>query len=232
MLFKVKHVASVKKIHHSFSLIELLLSLSLGSFLLFTISSLYSDFYIGQHKQYELVKLQKNAHQILDYLQQHLLNTGYQGKSRQKSNFALFKTGKQSYVVEKNCLITLQDLDGDGCLGQKSRQCTSGNSSVAKDVMKEIIAVKVENKQLYVPSKQNKLTPCTETVCRQLLTDCSQMKWERIAERTDSQIEKLAFEWEKEPELLKIELILSSNYDDNIRYQASAYAYLLNGDEE
>lgn len=232
MLFREKLVASVKKIHSGFSLIEILLSLSLGSFLLLIVSSLYSDVYIGQHKQYELVKLQKNAHQILDYLQQHLLNTGYQGKLRQNSNFELFKTGKRSHRVEKNCLIILQDLDGDGCLGQKSRQCTSGNSSIAKDVMKEIIAVKLENKQLYVPSKQNKFTPCSEIVCQQLLTDCSQLKWERIAERTDSQIEKLTFEWEQEPELLRIELLLSSNHNEQIRYHSTAYAYLLNGNEK
>lgn len=229
MLLTGKHAAVVKRVHKGLSLIEMLISLSLGSVILFAASGLYSDAYLNQNKQNELLKLQKNAHQILDYLQQHIIHAGYQGRNREHSNMALFNPHNKPYLVEKNCLVVLQDLNGDGCIGRRAKQCGSTTTSVAADILKEVMAVKVENKTLLVLGKQNKFTPCTESECAKLLQGCSQLKWDKIAEVSDSRIEKLQFSWEKEGELLKIELELSSMVNPALIYEMTAYSYILNG---
>lgn len=231
MLFVGKPEVVVKKVIKGVSLIELLISLSLGSFILFMASQLFSDVYVNQHKQSELFKLQKSAHQILDYLQQHIIHTGFQGKQRVGSNFALFMADNRPYVVEKNCLVIMQDLNGDGCLGKRAKQCATVTTSFATDVLKEILAVKVENKTLMVLSKYNRFTECTKSECAKLLQGCDQLKWEKIAEVSDSDIEQLEFSWEKEPELLKIALKIASQQNPNIVYEAVAYSYLLNGNQ-
>lgn len=229
MLFAVKPEVVVKKVIKSVSLIELLISLSLGSFILFMASLLFSDVYFNQHKRSELFKLQKSAHQILDYLQQHIIHTGFQGRQRIGSNFELFMADNSPYVVEKNCLIAIQDLNGDGCLGKRAKQCAVGVTSLATDVLKEILAVKVDNKTLMVLSKNNRFNECSGSECAKLLLGCDQLKWEKIAEVSDSDIEQLEFLWEKEPELLKIRLKISSKQNPHIVYEAVAYSYLLNG---
>ena len=85
MLLIKRNVANVRI--SAFTLIELLLSLSLASLILLGASKLYSDFQLNLQKQQRLMWLQKESHQLLNYLQQHLQHLGYQGSFRELSNF-------------------------------------------------------------------------------------------------------------------------------------------------
>lgn len=231
MFYRKMPELSVKKQLKAFSLIELLITLSAGSILLFIFAHFHTDIYRIEQQQRTLLDLQQQAHHILHYLQQHILHIGYQGKQRSGSNFEWFKRQSKAYYVDKNCLVFIQDLNGDGCLGKRSRQCTQGTQSITKDVQKEIIAMKVENKTLWTLGKQNKFTPCSQGQCEQWLKSCRHLIWEKVASVSDTQIEHLSFQWEKEPMLLKIELALSATKYPDIRYSAIAYSYVLNGAE-
>lgn len=225
----VKPAAAVKKRYKASSLPELLLVLGLGSLMLFTVSRFYSDLFHLQFQHHQQLSLQKTAHQLLDYIQHHFLHAGYQGPHRTESNFDLFRADK-AYLVEKQCLVLIHDLNGDGCLGSRVRnQCTHQDKNILKDTLKEIVALKVENKQLLTLAKQEKLTQCRQESCRRILHRCDQIKWEKIADIQDTQIERLHFQWEKPDQLLKIELTLSALQNPSLRYSATAYAYLLNG---
>lgn len=230
MLSIKKHAANVKRVVSGFSLLEMLIALSLGSVILFAASRLFSNIYLAQYQQQERFKLQKNAHQMLNYLQQQILHTGYQGANRENSNFDWFKANGRAYLLEPNCLIILQDLNGDGCVGKRARTCTQNELSTTKEIPKEITAVKLENGGLMVAGKQNKFTPCHQGECAKWLQRCSNMQWEKIAAQTDNQIEKLHFSWEKPHRLIKIDLTLSSLKNRSTQYSATAYAYLLNGE--
>lgn len=231
MLFLIKNrEVNVKKRHNAFSLLETLIALSLGSLLLYLASHLYSDLYLNQYKHRELFKLQKNAHQILSYLQQQILHTGYQGINRSESNFGWFKYQGKAYHLEKNCLVILQDLNGDGCVGKRARQCVQEDVSNTKEIAKEMTAIKFESNGLLVAGKQNKFTPCYKDECSQWLKSCQNLQWEKIAAVSDNRIEQLQFSWEKPEKLIKIELVLSSLKEQKIQYSATAYAYLLNGE--
>ena len=65
MLLIKRNVANVRI--SAFTLIELLLSLSLASLILLGASKLYSDFQLNLQKQQRLMWLQKESHQLLNY---------------------------------------------------------------------------------------------------------------------------------------------------------------------
>lgn len=229
LLIKGREVNAKKRVN-GFSLIESLITLFLGSLLLYFASQLYSDLYINQYKHRELFKLQKNAHQILNYLQQQILHTGYQGLNRENSNFEWFKYQGKAHHLEKHCLVILQDLNSDGCVGRRARQCVQQEISNTRDVAKEMMAIKFENGGIMVSGKQNKFAPCYKDKCSQWLKSCQNLQWEKIAALSDNHIEQLQFSWEKPEKLIKIELALSSLKDRKIQYHTTAYAYLLNGE--
>lgn len=222
---------SVKKQHKGVSLLEMLITLFLGTFLLFSSSYFYTDIYRNNQKQKALLDLQKNAHQIIHYLQHHILHMGYQGRRRENSNFDWFKFNSKPYRLEQHCLAFIQDLNGDGCLGKRGKQCTQQELNNTKDVQKEIIAIKVENKALFVAGKQNKFNTCTRSQCSQWLANCRHFSWEKVAAFSDNQIEKLTFSWEKEPTLLKIELVLSTLHFPTMLYAVKSYSYVLGGEK-
>lgn len=231
MLFEVKRVVSVNNLR-AISFIEILVSLSLGLIILFSVGDLLRNISLSDRDYRERIRLQKNTHQLLDYLKLHLFNAGYIGTIRDNSNFPLFKFNGKSYLVEQSCLVLLEDINADGCLGTpSSKKCREGEVSRAKEVNKEIIALKLEGKQLFVLGKNEKFNLCTEIECQRVLRSCSQIKWDKIADSADNSVEHLTFQWVKPDELVKITLELSSVQYPAIRYRAEAYSYLLNGKE-
>lgn len=221
-------------IYKAVTLLEVLISLSLGSFLLLLFSSLYRDFYLSQTKQTERNHLQQTSHQLLGYVQQHIQHIGYQGAWNHKSNFDLFKyDGKHYRLNNATCLVFFYDLDSNGCLGSSLRSClTANNANNTKDLSKEVFGFKLENRQLWVYQVPKKLDRCAKSECQTLLSACEQKNgWERVLEKPDHAVEKLQFQWEEEPKLLKTELILSSLKYPDVQYQIVAYSYILNAEE-
>lgn len=218
-------------IYKAVSLVEILLALSLGSFMLLLLSSLYSDFYLAQTKQREQSHLQQKAHQLLDYFQQHLQHLGYQGQWQEKSNFALFRSANRAYRLDPpSCLVFFYDLDSSGCLGNTQRDCVRSNRNNAKDLATEIFGFKLENRQISLYQAPKPLEKCTATECKAVLNACSQNTgWERMFEKPDHIVEKLHFHWEVEGVLLKIELSLASLKVPSLQYHTVAYSYVLNG---
>ncbi len=214
----------------AFSLIENLLALALGAMILFSISSLYSYFILSQDKQMELLNLQKEAHQLANYLQQHIQHLGYQGNHRKDHNFDLFeKDGLRYGLPTPNCFIFFYDLNNDGCLGKrrtKNAECKIGDLNNTKELAKEIFGFKAENKEIYLYS-ENKLENCSDIQCKQLLSSCSD-KWTKFTSIEQFSVEKFEFHWKKKDELLQVDLSLSSVKQKNIHYSTTIYISLLN----
>lgn len=215
------------------SLIEILLSLTLGSFLLFILSKYFSDHYYNQVKQRELLNLQQHTHQLLTYFQQHIQHIGYQGRNRDKNNYNLFLTNNKAYQLNNpQCLLFFYDVNGDGCLGSriKKQECEINGVNNTKDVNKEIFGFTFKNKNLFV-FDDNFFSNCYKNQCQNWSKNCSQYKWSNITELSDYQVEHLAFNWIKVNQLMKIELQLSSVKLPLVQYQSSVYSYLLNNEE-
>ena len=218
---------------NAFSLIELLLSLTISIFLLFCLGTIYVTFSQQKVKQKELFMLQKESRQIIDYLQMHIQHLGYQGINRQGSNFHLFEKNKKQYAIEKNdCLIFFYDLNGDGCLGRRpTKNAVYANNEVnnSRELAKEVFGFKAEKQEIYTYDK-NKLENCIGGQCRSLLEGCNE-KWKKFTSVTDFKVDKLLFSWLKEDVLLKVELAISSAKEHRVSYQVSSYVYILNGSD-
>ncbi|ABY70480.1 hypothetical protein APJL_1930 [Actinobacillus pleuropneumoniae serovar 3 str. JL03] len=211
--------------------VEMLVALFLAIGLLTAISNLYAQFYQTKLKQNELLMLQKESHQLLTYLQQHIQHLGYQGVSRQQTNFRLFEQDNKRYAIDLNgqCFIFFYDLNDDGCLGKRATKhssCINRQTNQTKDLAKEVFGIKLERKSLYIYDKNN-LEHCSRQECRQLLNACRE-KWRRFTSEDDYWVERLHFTWLEEPKLLRIALKLTSKKQKLVSYEASGLVYILN----
>ena len=214
----------------AFSLVEILISLSLGSILLLSFTYFYSNYYVTWQKQKEQFFLQKEAHQLAHYLQQHIQHLGYQGNNKEESNFELFEKENQRFALNNQCLIFFYDLNGDGCLGKRATKkalCRNGQLNNTKDLAKEVFGFKLEEKEIHLYA-DNRFENCLSEQCKTLLDSCEN-KWIKFTSKEEYLVDKFQFNWKKQNELMQIELTLSSIKDKKINYHLTVYTYLLNG---
>lgn len=214
----------------AFSLVEILISLALGSMLLLSFSYYYSNYYVVWQKQKEQFFLQKEAHQLAHYLQQHIQHLGYQGNNKEESNFELFEKDNQRFALNNQCLIFFYDLNGDGCLGKRATKkalCRNGQLNNTKDLAKEVFGFKLEEKEIHLYA-DNRFENCLSEQCKTLLDSCEN-KWTKFTSKEEYLVDKFQFNWKKQNELMQIELTLSSIKDKKINYHLTVYTYLLNG---
>ena len=214
----------------AFSLVELLISLALGSMLLLSFTYYYSNYYVVWQKQKEQFFLQKEAHQLAHYLQQHIQHLGYQGNNKEESNFELFEKDNQRFALNNQCLIFFYDLNGDGCLGKRATKkalCRNGQLNNTKDLAKEVFGFKLEEKEIHLYA-DNRFENCLSEQCKTLLDSCEN-KWTKFTSKEEYLVDKFQFNWKKQNELMQIELTLSSIKDKKINYHLTVYTYLLNG---
>ena len=214
----------------AFSLVEILISLALGSMLLLSFSYYYSNYYVVWQKQKEQFFLQKEAHQLAHYLQQHIQHLGYQGNNKEESKFELFEKDNQRFALNNQCLIFFYDLNGDGCLGKRATKkalCRNGQLNNTKDLAKEVFGFKLEEKEIHLYA-DNRFENCLSEQCKTLLDSCEN-KWTKFTSKEEYLVDKFQFNWKKQNELMQIELTLSSIKDKKINYHLTVYTYLLNG---
>ncbi|AFU19742.1 hypothetical protein [Actinobacillus suis] len=220
----------VKNRLSAFSLIELLLSLSLSISLLLLTAKSYTQFTQNNVKQKELLFLQKEAHQIIHYFQQHIQHLGFQGSNRENSNFYLFEKENKRYALDnKSCLIFFYDLNSDGCLGKrktKNSLCVNNEINNTHDLAKEIFGFKIESQEIYIYDKNN-LTTCKKHECEGLLNAC-QEKWKKFTSIEDFKVDKLSFSWKDPEKIMQVTLKLISVKQNNIEYSTTNYIYILN----
>lgn len=223
------NVVPVKINLSAFSLLEILITTALGAFVLLVFASSYTDFYRSQIKQRELLALQADAHQIINYFQQHFQHSGYQGSKRGDSNFDLFQLNRKSVnIPNKHCIMSFYDVNQDGCLGKrrtKTTACKLGDLNNTRDVLKEIFAFKLENNEIYTFSQ--KLDTCVKENCSKLLESCNGA-WSKFTEINSVKVNKLNFNWKKQDILLEVEIELESVKERNLIYSAKSYIFLLN----
>lgn len=232
MLQKEINVAPAKISFPAFGLLEVLISTLLGSFLLLLFSSSYTDFYRMQIKQRELLYLQSEANQLLNYFQQHIQHINFQGSHRVESNLDLFlKENKSINISSSSCLIFFYDLNKDGCIGTrrtKNSACQLNEINNTRDTLKEIFGFKLENNEIY--SFSGNLDSCIKEECQKLLSDC-RGRWNKFSSIYHFKVNKLAFSWKKENKLVQVNLELESIKDKKINYKTKSYIFILNHKE-
>lgn len=215
------------------TLVEILTTLALGSLLFIIIAKFFSDTFYAQNRQRERLNLQQHTHQLLDYMNNHIQHIGYLGKNRNLSNSDLFLSQGKSYKLKSNkCLLFFYDINGDGCIGNrnKTQACVINGLNNTKDVNKEIFGFYLKNHNLFV-FDDNKLSKCRGAECLAWAESCDKNKWSNISELSDYKIADLTFKWLVEERVLATTLVLSSTKMPTVKYQATAYSYMLNSGE-
>lgn len=217
--------------HKAFSLVELLISLLLSSVILMGLSSYYADFFKINSQYKELLLLQKDAHQLLNYFNQHIQHIYYQGKNRKESNYPLFQKNNKNVLLLEHCLVFFYDLNGDGCVGNrnKTQSCVLGNLNNTKSVSKEIFGFKLENGELY-SYEDSSLENCNGELCQKLLTNCQTGKWRKITNLENYRIEQLKFSWYRK-NVIEVNLKIASVQYNNLSYSANSYNTILNDEK-
>ncbi len=224
---KLNAVGAIKIRYSALTLLEMLISLALGTIILFSVASFYSEQYLAQLKIQRQINLQKEAHQIVTYLQQHIEHIHFQADNRENSNFFLFlNQGKSYQLTASNCLIFFYDLNKDGCLGSGKRKCFNGEVNNTQEINKEIFGFKLSNQEILV--YEESLAKCIKPQCEAILTDCKRGKWIKMTNKASYLVTQFQFSWQKADHIIKLELTLTDNADQSIYYQTTAYIYLLN----
>ncbi|EQA04750.1 hypothetical protein HPS12939_1922 [Glaesserella parasuis 12939] len=180
------------------------------------------------------MNLQKHTHQLLEYFQQHIQHFNYQGQNRKETNYHLFENNHKRYSLNNpNCLMFFYDLSSDGCVGNRNKKqsCETNGVNNTKDVSQEFFGFKFEKKAIFI-YEDSQIQFCHQADCEKILTNCQKGNWRKMSDMSDYNVENLSFEWLEQNRLLKIELALSSSKDNQLRYKATAYSYLLNGSDK
>lgn len=217
--------------HGAFSLVEVLIALSLSAFLFFVLAQWQAQFVARQFKQQELLHLQQHAQQMMAYMQKHIQYLGFVAKSKQGSNAELFRLNGKAYHLMPNCLLFFYDVNRDGCIGRgfgKQTLCQQAGTNRADELVKEFFGFKFQPPHLLVLTHDIKR--CRQTQCQQWVDYCQHNQyWENATDLVDYQVKHLQFDWLKPEVVLRIHLRLGSLKYPDIQYETMAYHYLLNG---
>lgn len=213
MLYKPKSVRSVVIIYNAFSLIEVLISITLGTIILLSVISLYSQSYRNEKQYLEKINLQMQAHQFIDYLKHHLQHSGYLGYSREKTNYTEFLIKNKSYYITRNCILFFYDANKDGRIDHSRRTDPD-----------EIFGFKFNKNEIY----EIKISYSDYTYKKDMI--CNSEHWKSITKDFQFIVHNLNFIKQSE-NIIKIYLELKSRKDPKVIYQIMAYTYLLNGNE-
>lgn len=217
MLSRKGNVLNVKAIYSAFSLVEILLSLALGTVILMIMVGLYSQLYRGDDKYLEKINIQMQAHQLMDYFKQHLQHSGYLGQNRQETNYDQFLMENKSYQVNQNCLQFFYDVNQDGYIGSRKSK-----------TLQEIFAFKLENKEIF-SYKLDTSKEAYQNYLKQRHLICGIQKgWESMTKDFRFTVNMLNF-IKRAENIIQIDIELNSRKYPKLSYQITAYTYLLNG---
>lgn len=226
----LQSIAVNVKIFKALSLIEILISLFIASFLLISLIRLQADFYQQLRKQQELLFLQQETHQLLDYLQHHIQQINFQGKEREDSNSHLLTQDGKAYFLDNNkqCFIFFYDKNADGCIGERKNRnkCTLNGINNVKEMNKEVFGFKLYNQAIYYYAPNNKsYNSCLTSQCQKLVSDC-QTGWKILT--SQYKVEQFKFDWLEHNKLLQINIKIRSESNPSLFYEAESKIVLLN----
>ena len=230
------------------SLVSLMLSISLSSFLLLVILQFY-----GQHQQQNRemllrLQLQTELQRVIQLIGKDLARAGFRAVSDKltKDNLPLFEQPSQPSAitiaqmnVEKSnsCVVFFYDLDVNGCVGgqYKGDSCLVNERNTTKEIERELFGYRlhqkmVETRLTYKSAvKQN----CSFEDCQRYTQQsaCNHGGWVDLLDEKEYEISDLTFTWLAEQKGIEIRLIGNLKQHKKISYETAIVVPLLNREE-
>ena len=148
-----------QKYHSGQSLVSLMLSVSLSSFLLLVILQFYSQHQQQNQEILLRLQLQTELQRVVQLMGKDLARTGFRAVSEKltKDNLSLFEQPNQPSAIyyrsnecrEKQQLCRIfYDLDANGCVGgqYKGDTCLANGRNATKEIERELFGYRLNKK--------------------------------------------------------------------------------------
>lgn len=227
-------------IYRGQTLLGLMFSLTLSSFLLLSIISFY---HYSQQQNREILQhlqLQAELQRAVQLIGKDLRRAGFRAVSDKvtHSNFHLFEQDAKIKSLTINqggsCALFFYDLDMNGCIGTKFKNgiCAEHDRNTTQEIERELFGYRLNNKMLEtrLTYKNAVNQSCEKTQCQSYLqpSACNGGGWTDLLDEKTYEITQLKFNWLAGQQ--GIEVILAGNLTENkaIRYETSIVVPLLN----
>lgn len=230
------------------SLVSLMLSISLSSFLFLVILQFYSQHQQQNREMLLRLQLQTELQRVIQLIGKDLARAGFRAVSDKltKDNLPLFEQPSQPSAitiaqmnVEKSnsCVVFFYDLDVNGCVGgqYKGDSCLVNERNTTKEIERELFGYRlhqkmVETRLTYKSAvKQN----CSFEDCQRYTQQsaCNHGGWVDLLDEKEYEISDLTFTWLAEQKGIEIRLIGNLKQHKKISYETAIVVPLLNREE-
>ena len=230
------------------SLVSLMLSVSLSSFLLLVIMQFYSQHQQQNREMLLRLQLQTELQRVIQLIGKDLARAGFRAVSDKltKDNLPLFEQPSQPSAitiaqmnVEKSnsCVVFFYDLDVNGCVGgqYKGDSCLVNERNTTKEIERELFGYRlhqkmVETRLTYKSAvKQN----CSFEDCQRYTQQsaCNHGGWVDLLDEKEYEISDLTFTWLAEQKGIEVRLIGNLKQHKKISYETAIVVFLLNREE-
>ncbi|MBN6065829.1 hypothetical protein HYE66_05065 [Aggregatibacter actinomycetemcomitans] len=231
------------------SLVALMISVALSSFLLLVIMQFYSQHQQQNREMLLRLQLQTELQRVIQLMGKDLARSGFRAVNNKlkQHNIVLFEQENAPSAVtiaqmngEKNnsCVLFFYDLDANGCIGgnYKGDACVVNGRNSTKEIERELFGYRLNQNMLETrltyknAVKQN----CTQEECRRYTQQsaCHHGGWADLLDEKEYEISQLSFDWLSEQKGIEIRLSGRFKHHKHIEYETSLVVPLLNGAKE
>ena len=232
------------KLYSGQTLMGLLISITISSFLLIVISKFYVFSQTESLQWQQRLQLQNELQRILQLISKDIRRAGARSLNPklQQHNFSLFLlNGQQAWNIaqdngetKNSCAVFLYDLNGDGCIGNRftGHSCIKNNRNNTAEISTELFGYRLSQKTIKTRTLHKKKTNdhCVQQDCEKYLQAeaCSTGSWTDLLDSQQYAVKKLEFTPIENGKGIKIELAGFIRNKPEISYEASSIIPLLN----
>lgn len=231
------------------TLIGLVVSITLSSFMLLMIISFYQWTQRQNSEILQHLQLQSELQRVIQLIGKDLRRAGFRALSDKviADNFFLFEqsenqTGLTLFQTDSHnansCVLFFYDLDMNGCIGTKFKNgiCAMNSKNATQEIERELFGYRVSNNMLEtrLTYKNSVNQNCHQDECRRYLQQsaCHHGGWVDLLDRNEYEISRFTLQWLVEQKGVKVRLKGNLLNNEKIDYETSIVIPLLNATEE
>ena len=230
------------------SLVSLMLSISLSSFLFLVILQFYSQHQQQNQEMLLRLQLQTELQRVIQLIGKDLARAGFRAVSEKlaRNNLSLFEQPNPPSAItiaqmetenSNSCVLFFYDLNVNGCIGgqYKGDSCLVNERNTTKEIERELFGYRlnkkmVETRLTYKSAvKQN----CSFEDCQRYTQQsaCNHGGWVDLLDEKEYEITHLTFDWLAEQKGVEVRLMGNLKQNKKITYETAIVVPLLNREE-
>lgn len=235
----------MKRILKGQTLLGLMISLAISSWLLLLISAFYVSTQVQNREILLRLKLQAELQRTIQLIGKDIRRAGFRALNSGviETNLPLFELDEQGTAIflsqeegaaPRSCVLFFYDLDGKGCIGKgTTKYCAKNNRNTAIETTSELFGYKLSQKMVKTKLTYQTAIPahCKAEECRTALQQqaCNPGGgWRSLLDEEEYEITKLQFDWLIEGKGMQIQLAGNLKAHPHIKYETALVIGLWN----